>query len=52
MAPSGSEKSSQEYPVNAVVSHGSILVICDTAIDADDTTLYSIVVSHVICCNN
>ena len=49
-------KSSQEYPVNAGVLQGSTLgptlfllylndlpddVICDIAIDADDTTLYS-----------
>ena len=45
-------KSSQEYPVNAGVLQGSILghtlfllyingVICDIAIYADDTTLYS-----------
>ena len=48
-------KSSQEYPVNAGVPEGSILgltllllyindlddVICDTAIYAHDTTLYS-----------
>ena len=49
-------KSSQEYPVNAEVSQGSILgptlfllcindlpddVICDIAVYADDTTLYS-----------
>ena len=50
------KKSSQEYPVNARVSQGSILgstlfllyiddlpndIICDIAIYADDTTLYS-----------
>ena len=49
-------KSSQEYPVNARVLQGSILgpthfllyindlpddIICDIAINADDTTLYS-----------
>ena len=40
-------KSSQEYPVNAVVPQGSILydipddVICDIPIYADDTTVYS-----------
>ena len=50
------EKSSQEYPVNAGVSQGSIFsptlfllyindltddVVCNIAIYADDTTLYS-----------
>ena len=50
------EKSSQEYPVNAGLSHDSVLgstlfllyindlpgdVICDIVIYADDTTLYS-----------
>ena len=60
-------KSSQEYPVNAGVSQGSILsptlfllhindppddVICDTAIYPDDTTLYSSVIRHMICGNN
>ena len=54
MVPNG--KSSQEYPVNAGVPQGLILgptlfllyindlpndVICDIAISADDTTLYS-----------
>ena len=49
-------KSSQEYPINAVLRQGSILglapfllyindlpddVICDSAIYADDTTFYS-----------
>ena len=49
------DKSSQEYPTNAVLSPGSILgptsfllyikelpdVLCDIAIYADDTTFYS-----------
>ena len=50
-------KSSQEYPVNAKVPQGSILgpklfvlyindllndVICNIAMSADDTTLYSV----------
>ena len=50
------KKSSQEYPVNAAIPQGSILcptlfllyindllegVICDIAIYANDTTLYS-----------
>ena len=54
MVPDG--KSSQEYPVNAGAPQGSILdstlfllyindlpddVICDIAVYADDTTLYS-----------
>ena len=61
------EKSSQEYPVNAEVVQGSILgpklfllyindlsdgVICNIAIYADDTTLYSSVIRHLICGNN
>ena len=60
-------KSSQEYPVNAGVSQGSILgstlfllyindlpddVICNIAIYADDTTLYSNAIRHLICGNN
>ena len=60
-------KSSQEYPVNAEVVQGSILgpklfllyindlsdgVICNIAIYADDTTLYSSVIRHLICGNN
>ena len=63
-------KSSQEYPVNAGLPQGSILgpsffllyindlpddSICNIAIDADDTTLYSntlSVIRHLICGNN
>ena len=60
-------KSSQEYPVNAGVLQGSILVptlfllyiddltddvICNIAIYADDTTLYSKCDKHQICGNN
>ena len=59
-------KSSQEYPVNCGVSQGSILgatllllyindlpddVVCNIAIYADDSTLYS-VIRHLICGNN
>ena len=60
-------KSSQEYPVNAGVLQGSILVpalfllyindltddvICNIAIFADDTTLYSKCDKHQICGKN
>ena len=60
-------KSSQEYSVNARVPQGSILgltlfllyindlpgdVICDMAIYADDTTLYSKCDQRLICGNN
>ena len=61
-------KSSQEYPVNAGAPQGSILdptlfllyinhllvhVICDIAIYADDTTLYSLsLIRHLISGNN
>ena len=59
-------KSSQGYPINAGIPQGSILVptlfllyinnlddfICDIAIYADDTTLCSNVMRHLICGNN
>ena len=60
-------KSSQEYPINAEVPQSSILgptlfllyinnlpgdVICDIAIYADDTTLYSKCDRDLICGNN
>ena len=60
-------KSSQEYPVDAGVPEGPVLgpilfllyindlpddVICNIVIYADDTTLYSNVIRHLICGNN
>ena len=59
-------KSSQEYPVNTGFPQCSILrptlfllyindlpdVICNIAVYADDTTLYSNVIRHLICGNN
>ena len=60
-------KYSQEYPVNAGVLQGSIPgltlfllyindlhdnVSCNIAIYADDTTLYSNMIRHLICGNN
>ena len=60
-------KSTQEYPVNAGFTQCSILgptlfllyindlpddVICNIANYADDTTLYSNVIRHMICGNN
>ena len=59
-------KSSQGCPINAGIPQGSILVptlfllyinnlddfICDIAIYADDTTLCSNVMRHLICGNN
>ena len=61
------EKSSQEHPVSAGVSQGSVLgltlfelyindlpddVICDIDMYADDATLYSKCDRHLICGNN
>ena len=61
------EKSSQEYPVNAGVPQGSILgptpfllyiydlpdgVTCNIASYADDITLYSNAMRHLMCGNN
>ena len=60
-------KSSQEYPINAGVSQGSILgptlflpyindlpdnAICDISIYADDITLILSMIRHLICDNN
>ena len=60
-------KSSQEYPVNAGVLQGSILiprlfvlyindlpddVICNIAIYADDTTFNLSAIRHLVCGNN
>ena len=60
-------KSSQEYPVNTGVYQGFILgptifllfisdfpdyLICNTAIYADNTILYSSMIRHLICGSN
>ena len=60
-------KTSEEYQVNAGVPQGFLLgptlfplymnylpddVICDIATYADDATLYSSVIRHLICGNN